>query len=213
MGITAAQMGGLQFGLSLGGAATSAIGAYSTASSQRTQYLSQADMAEVNARIAERGAQQELRRGEQEVGMLTLQAGQLKGRQRAVMAANGIDLSVGSAQETLDTTDLYKNVDVTTATVNAINSAWGRRSEATNYRMQALMARTNAKTANPWGSAFTSLLGSAGNVAKSWYAYSQTRTGVAPQQAPAPVSDASITFTNNRNDDPVWGWGSLNDIW
>ena len=83
-------MSGLGLGglfLQIGGAASSAIGSYYSAATQKINLKTQANLADINAKIAELGAQQELFRGQQQVGALTLQAGQLKSRQRAAMAA------------------------------------------------------------------------------------------------------------------------------
>ena len=90
------------------------------------------------------------------------------------MAANGIDLSTGTAAEIQTSTDIMKDIDVNTLTLNAIQSAWGYRTQAVNYQSEAAMKRSAAKGINPGQAAFTSLLGSAGSVASSWYALSKS---------------------------------------
>ena len=165
----AVDMGGAALMLQLGGLLTSGVGSYYSAQSQRSALRFQAEMAAINARMAESSAQQELARGQQQVGALTLKAGQLKGSQRAAMAANGIDLGQGSAAEIQASTDIMKEIDANTIEANAVRSAWGYRTQGVNYQNQALMARASASGISPLGAAATSLLGGAGQVASNWY--------------------------------------------
>ena len=50
-----------------------------------------------------------------------------------------------------------------------MRTAWGMRTQATNYQNEALAARATAGAINPGMSAASSLLTSAGHVASSWY--------------------------------------------
>ena len=174
MGFSSTQLATASLITQIGGAATSAIGARSSASAQRTALKSQAAVADINARIAELGAQSALQQGQRQVGALTHRAGQLKSSQRAAMAANGIDLSTGSAAEIQASTDIMKDIDVDTLTLNAMRTAWGYRTQAMNYQNEAMAKRSTARGINPGQAAFTSLLGSAGSVASSWYALSKS---------------------------------------
>jgi hypothetical protein len=169
MGFNASQLAQAAAILQVGGALNSAIGGYYGAKSQQSGLRFQADIADVNARIAELGAQSALDRGQRQVGALTLQAGRLKSRQRAAMAANGIDLGVGSAAEVQASTDIMKEIDVDTIIANAVRTAWGYRVEATNYQNDAMMKRATARTISPLATGVASLLGSAGSVASTWY--------------------------------------------
>lgn len=154
---------------SIGGMVTSAIGSYFSAAAQKAMLKGQAAIAETNARIAEMGAQSALNQGQQQVGQLTLRAGQIKSGQRAAMAANGIDLGEGNAAEVQASTDIMKEIDANTLTANAVRSAWGYRTQATNFENDAIMKRAQGSVISPFGSAATSLLNSAGSVARSWY--------------------------------------------
>jgi hypothetical protein len=166
---TATQMAQMSLAAQAGGTAMSTIGSFYSARSQQSALQSQANIADTNARIAELGAQQEMFRGEREVAALTLRAGQLKSTQRAGMAASGIDLGEGSAAEILTSTDLMKEIDTNTATANAVRSAWGYRTQATNYQNDALTKRASADTISPFGAAATSLLGGATSLASNYY--------------------------------------------
>ena len=155
--------------LMIGGMISSAVGSFFSADVQKYQLKTQAIIADTNARIAELGAESALMQGEREVGNLTMRAGQLKSTQRAAMAANGVDLGVGNAAETLASTDIMKEVDANTTMANAIRNAWGYRMQGTNFTNEALTARNTAGAISPWMSGVSSLLGGAGNVASNWY--------------------------------------------
>jgi hypothetical protein len=181
--------------MQIGGAATSAIGAYGTASANRIALNSQANIAEINARIAstvgeynagisERKAQTALKQGEREQQRSRLGTAQLKSSQRAAMAANGIDLGSDTATNILTGTDVMGEIDADTIRQNAVMSAWGYRAEGANARIQSSIQAGNltvdasqrrgaANAINPFMSATSSLLGSAGGVAQSWYSMGQ----------------------------------------
>jgi hypothetical protein len=144
---------------------------------------------DTNARIAELGAQSVLYQGERQVGALTMRAGNLKSAQRATMAANGIDLGSGNAAEVQASTEIMKEVDKTALEANAVRSAWGYRMQGTeaqnNANQQALNYETSAEfgsvaarntnapqrgvDTSVFGAGASSLMSSAGTVAKSWY--------------------------------------------
>lgn len=169
MGFSTSQMAQASTAMNVGGAANSAVGAYYGASMQKQNLKFSAAMAEINARVAELGAQSALLQGQSEVAKLTMQAGQLKSRQKVAMAANGIDLGVGNAAEVQASTDLMKEIDANTLKANAMRNAWGYRNQALNYKNKALMDNATASGINPLMSGATSLLGDAGQVASQWY--------------------------------------------
>lgn len=169
MGIAAGAIGPTLLGAQVAGAAASTVGAYYGAKSQQISARGAADIAEINAGQSEQAAQQELARGQDQVAAVTLRAGQMKGAQRAALAANGVDLGEGSAAEILTSTDIAKENDANAAWANAVRAAWGQRMQATNFKNEALTKRAGADSISPGMSAFTSLLGSASQVASSWY--------------------------------------------
>ena len=173
MGFTSSQIATASLAGQTFGAVSSAVGSYYSASAQQSTLKSQATLADTNARIAELGAQSTLMQGQRQIGALTLKAGQLKSSQRAAMAANGIDLGVGSAAEVQASTDIMKEIDSNTLEANAVRSAWGYRSQAVNFQNEALTKRATAGAINPIGSMASSLIGAAGSVASSWYTRSR----------------------------------------
>jgi len=169
MGIAAGAIAPTLLGAQVAGAAVSAVGAYYGAKSQQISARGAADIADINAGQSELAAQQELSRGQNEVAAVTLRAGQVKGAQRAALAANGVDLGVGSAAEQLTSTDIAKENDINAITANAVRAAWGQRIQATNFKNDALTKRAGADSISPLMAGATSLLGSASQVASSWY--------------------------------------------
>lgn len=137
------------------GGAAQTVGSYYAAQSQRDQLRTQADIAELQARSV-------LRAGEREEQRVRLATAHLKSKQRASMAANGVDMASGSAQQVLNSTDIMGEADADTVRSNAIGSAWG-------YRASAAFDRAAAKGISPGLSALSTGLGSATQVAGSWY--------------------------------------------
>lgn len=163
--------------MQIAGKATGAVGAYGDAKMETMSLNYQAKMDDLNADMAEQSAQQEFAKGQDQVAMSTLRAGQVKSSQRAAMAANGIDLGQGSASEVLTSTDLMKENDANTLTTNAIRAAWGHRVEATNFKNAANMKRAGASTISPFWRASDSISGGAGQLAQSWYSMSKSKGG------------------------------------
>ena len=160
------------YGSLIGMGITTAINAIGSASLQRKNNAiakSQANIARINAQMMEMQAQARLRSAEKDQVRLTLQAGQTKGRQRAAMAANGIAAGVGGSVGLLASTDLIKEVDSSQIKSNAINDAWGIRTQAGNYLTQAAMAEANKKSA--WGAAGQTLLQGASQIANQYMLY------------------------------------------
>lgn len=163
----------LSLGLQTAGAISGAIGGFYSARMTKNQLAFEADMSRINARIAELGARSAFEKGQKEVASLTMQAGQLKSRQRAAMAANGIDLGEGNAAEVQASTELMKEMDKQTLEANAVRSAWGYRVEAANLQSAAMMKEGSASGISPLMAGASSLLTGAGQVASSWYQYNK----------------------------------------
>lgn len=193
--ITAQQVQGISAVSTSYGAASSAMGAYYGAAADKRKLEYQADIAAINAksisdsagvnqRLAESAAQQTLLAGERDVQRSQLSTAALKGSQRAGMAANGIDLGEGSANQILTSTDLLGEVDANTLHANAVRTAFGIRTqavanngramvEAANESSQALSSRAASGAIRPGMAAGTTLLGGVGKVVDSWYRYSK----------------------------------------
>lgn len=176
MGIEAGGLSGGQL-TSAFGAGFSAVGAYSQAKNQQAALQAEAQVQQNNAVLAGWQAEDSIARGEEAANRANMKGAQVKGTQRAAMAANGIDLGVGSAQNVLNDTDYLTAVDAATLRDNAAREAWGYRMQARGYVDKSTAARNGASSINPWLSAGTSLLTSATSVAGKWYSASRA-TGV-----------------------------------
>jgi hypothetical protein len=116
--------------------------------------------------MAEYAAQDAVQRGEQEAIKVRQRADQIKGAQRSKMAAGGVDLGVGTAAELQSQTDFFGLQDVATTRSNAAREAWSDRVQGANFRAQGDAA---AKQGNL--QAFSTALGTAGQVAGKWMQY------------------------------------------
>jgi hypothetical protein len=191
--------GSLSIMSGIAGAASSTIGAFYSAQSQRSSARFQADMDEIGARIAEIGAQAELLQGQGLIGQLTAKAGRIKASQRTAQAANGLALGFGSAAEVRASTDLSKEIDVNAIEANAVRSAWGYRGQAANLRANANMRRASANSISPVGAAAGTLLTGASRVADTWYRLDN--------------AGALDTFKANMTADPIGSMGSARGWW
>lgn len=154
--------------LSAIGGVNSAFGSFFGASSQRDNLRFQARMDAINSGMAGLQAKDAMRQGERQQQAIKARGNQVKSSQRVAMAANGIDLGSNLAEKLQDSTDIVTEMDATTAAANAIRTAWGYRSEATNLTNRTNMASTAASGISPGAAAATSLLGSATSVASKW---------------------------------------------
>lgn len=140
---------------SIGGSLISAMGQQRQQTAQRNSQIAQVQaqqydilaqqrqaqfnqqMADRNAEFIERQAEDELDRGRQEEARLRAQMDQVKGRQTAALAANGITLSEGtSALDSLEDTAAVTEADALTIRDDASRRAWNLRVEADSARAQ-----------------------------------------------------------------------------
>lgn len=154
---------------SAAGAAQQTVGAYYSSAAQKTALGLQADLDEINAKLAEGSARDALGRGEKEYGISRLKTAALKGEQRAALSESGFDIGYGSAAQLLTSTDVVGEVDAETIKANAVREAWGHRLEASNLRSSARTNRSTAKSINPTANAAATLLTSGAQVAASYY--------------------------------------------
>ena len=163
-------MQGAGLGLSVGAG-------ISAAQSQQDAYRYQAGISEINARLAEVSAEQELEKGRTEQRRLQLQAENLKGSQRAAMAANGIVLNEGTAKNIIESTDYMAEEDMATIRANAARAAFGYRTQGMNYQAQAGAQRAAADGISPWMQGASTFLTGAGSVGANWYQLEKTKKG------------------------------------
>lgn len=164
-------------GLQVAGMASSAMGAYNQSKGTKAAYEYQAAVNRNNATLAEWQARDAITRGQRAEQSQRLKTAQLKGSQRAALAARGVALDEGSALNILDDTDFMGEADAMTIRDNAAREAWGARTQGANYESDASMLSARAGAESPFKAAAGSLLTSAGSVANSWYRYKATGGG------------------------------------
>ncbi len=143
--------------VSAGGAGLQAYGSYQSAEGQKRAFKYNANVNELQAKDAERrGVETEQRQREQ--------ISRLKGTQRAQLAANGLDLTEGSALNILTDTDFLGERDIGVIRDNASR-------EAAGFRSRGDLNRFGANATRPLLTGTTSLLSGAGSVAAQWYGF------------------------------------------
>lgn len=171
------------------GAGMSAVGAIFGAMQQRDELRYKANIADINARIADGNARNIVHAGIVEESRVKLRNAQAKGASIAQIAGSGVDLGSATAVARLTGTDLIGEVDANQVRANALRSAWGQRIEAGNQRRGAAAFRGTAASISPAMAGITSLVNSAGQVAQSWY--SMNKEGAfdkAPKKGTATIS-------------------------
>lgn len=142
--------------------ATVAAGAVSARSSY-VQGKAAEQVGRNNQIMAEYAAQDAEKRGEVEAQQVAQRARALKGAQRSRMAAAGLDLGVGTQADILEGTDFFASQDVATTRTNARKAAWSARASGNQAAAEGRFAADQGRL-----QAFSTLLGTAGQVAGKW---------------------------------------------
>lgn len=119
---------------------SSMVGSYSQMQALKAQDEHQIKMARMNEALAAFNAQITIEKGNEDANALLRKAGQLKGKQKAALAAQGIDISSGSAADILRETDTNAAIDALTIRNNAWRQAWGFGVESANTRLKSDLA-------------------------------------------------------------------------
>ena len=135
-----------------------------------------AQVATMNAQLSERRAKDALLRGQAAEQQKRMEVAQLQGRQRAAMAANGVDLTFGSPLDAMVDTAVLGELDALTIRRNAARESYDSRVEAVNGRADATLGRMNADAAITGGylNAAGTVLGGLGT---SYGNYQKARIG------------------------------------
>lgn len=156
-------------GLQGAGLGMSTASAIASANAQKDAYAYQARISDINAKLAEVSAEQELAKGRQEQLQLQTAVENLKGSQRASMAASGIVLGEGTAKNIIDSTDYMAEQDMATIRANAARAAFGYRTQGMNYQAQAGASRAASAGISPAMAGVSTFLTGAGSVGANWY--------------------------------------------
>lgn len=155
---------------SAGGSLISAFGAKQAGSAQAGMYSYQAGIAELNRKIAIQNRNNALDSGELESRKYGLGAAQRSGQITDRMAASGIDIGQGSAQDVRKSQQLVTDIDTQQIRINAGRKAFGYSTEAASDEAQAGMYRSAATNAESAGGIRMagSLIGGVASVADKW---------------------------------------------
>lgn len=131
--------------------------------------LSQAELADYNASIADLQAADAIKRGELEAQRFRSQVRGMVGGQRAAFAAQNVDVNWGSPADVQVDAEFLGELDVLQIRTNAGREAWGYEVQAEDYRRRAEILRKEGKNAvAAGGSAFTAgVIGATGTLLTS----------------------------------------------
>lgn len=162
----------LSLALALGSTVLGAYGQVQQSQAQAKADRYNASVAAMNAEIENKKAKDAIERGAQEEQQKRQQTAQLMGRQRAAMAANGVDLTFGSPLDTLIDTAKLGETDALNIRTNSYREAYEYRTQSANSSSQAEMYKAKAKsdTAGGYIGAIGTILGGAG---KAYASYSK----------------------------------------
>ncbi len=135
-----------------------------------------AKVAEMNATLSDRRAQDAIERGKFEEQRKRVEVAKIKGQQVAAMAANGVDLSFGSPLDTIVDTAVLGEIDALTIRSNAYRESYDHEVDAVNQRAGATIKRMegqSAKTGSYLAAGGTIL----GGMSNAWGSYKQGKIG------------------------------------
>lgn len=140
------------------------MGAIAGGQQANSQAKQEADIARRNAAMEVESAHDSYLAGVGERRDYWRKVSQTKGQQIAAMAANGIDVDMGSAARLQDDTQMLANDDASNLYRNIEQRTKGHHINASNYVQEAKAAKMRGKAAKTasYFSAASSLIGAAG---------------------------------------------------
>ena len=173
LGLSASAAAGISLAGTAAGFLMQAYGQRQSAKAQAGQYQYQAAVDRNNKIIADRQAEDAVKRGEaaEEEHRRKVQA--IKSDQRVGFASRGIDLGSDVVVETLSDTAMLGELEALTIRSNAAREAYGYRVQGMNYEASAgnnALAAKNAKSAGKTAM-FSTLLSGASTVAGDYATY------------------------------------------
>lgn len=162
-------------GVTIGSTALSVAGAVGSARTQEAVGKQQAKIAESNAQLADARSLDARARAEAASSRIRTRAGQLRGRQRAVAAARGLDPTTGTTGAILDETSILSTLDARQAVSTGRSEAAGFTAQAFNLRAQARLATV---TPSPGAAIGGAILQGTGAVASKWHKFRDDDRGL-----------------------------------
>jgi len=161
----------------MAGGGTRMLGAYNAADAQRSSLDYQAAVAANNATIAQDKASIATDNGQIAVGNQELKAAQLASTQKANMAANGVDITQGSAANVSQSTQMMAQRDTDQIQTNALREAWGYTTQAADDTSNAKALSSMSSSISPINAGLTSMLGTATQVSPAMLSLANSKNG------------------------------------
>ena len=163
------------------GAGMGVVSSINQGKAQKAQYDYQAEINKQNAQIALDNASKERQQGIEEARLQRLKAQQNVASQTSAMAANGIDVTKGTAVNILGDTAMWGEMDALNTLTNAESRARAMEAEAGNFQNQARLdtfAGQNAYKAGQINAISSGLNGISNtfNVSDKWYDFSGNKS-------------------------------------
>lgn len=146
----------------------SAFGSGGSAAASAESGSYQAQVARNNQSIANSNADLAVIKGGQQVDISQQRTAQTIGAQRAGAGASGVDVNSGSPLRAQEDTARIGAMDAQTIQNNAARSAWGFKTQATNFGNEAAIDSAKGDQG-----AIASLIGGGANFADKWSKYKQ----------------------------------------
>lgn len=124
-----------------------ALGQGYSALASNAQGTYEARVARQNARLENERAKDAIERGTTEAQRYQRRLSQEQGQQNAALAANGIDITFGSAADVRGDTAMFGREDTGTIYENAFREARGYEINAANFLSESRAARMRARSA------------------------------------------------------------------
>lgn len=161
--------------LGLAGTAVQMAGQSAAMGAQSASAAYQAQVAKMNEKIAKQNANITMQSGLDEQYHKGMETRALIGTQKAAQAANGIDVTTGSAKGVRDSTYILGRMDEMTIMRNASHKADAYMAQAANYSADAELYNFQAKSADSAKdyAMLSTLIGGATSFASKWQSLSQ----------------------------------------
>lgn len=168
--------------IGIAGAGLSALGTFSSAEATGNAAAYQAQVAKNNQVVANQNATYAEEAGEQQAAATSLKGAATMGKIKAAQGASGVSVNSGSAVNVRESAAETGQLDTETVLNNAELTAYGYRTQATNYGAEAGLEEMEAEEAPIAGAlgAAGNLLSSASGIASKW--------GGAPSGPGAPLN-------------------------
>ena len=167
-------LGSIAAAAALAGTAVSVVSAVQQGEQQQAYYNYQAQVAQENAKIAQKNANLERQQGIEEARLQRIKTNQAIGSQQTAMAANGVDVTQGTALDVIEDTAAMGELDALQTRYNYERKALKYEQDANNYQNQSsldVIAGQNAYSAGKMNALASGLEGisKTGSVAAKWF--------------------------------------------